>query len=259
MSILRLLVALLVAWLILADCALARHAPTFPQPLSAVMLGMLLGEMALVASWAACARRSWIVRSAVAWSCAALLAWPASVFSGPSWQAWAGLLLIYSAVVAFCWKLLHASGYHWEWPGLAAISPARRLQPHQFSLAWMMEVLTLSAATLGLGSWLALPSIQPWIAAVSAALLAPLVPLAMFALLVESHAGLWRVTLVFVLPLAVAALAILNGADLAKFLAVIAGTELLLGLLAGAIIAVAGGNLRFVGPEEKATPTAIVS
>lgn len=244
MAVLRLLVVLFIAWLILADVALARQAPTFPQPLAAVMLGLLLGEMALIATWAACARRSWVVRAAVTWGCAALLAWPAALYSGPSWRAWTGLLLIFSAVVAFCWKVLELQGFGWQWPETEVRSPQRRLLPHQFSLAWMLETITVASATLGLGSWLALPSVQPWIAALTAILLAPLVPLAMFTLLAETRTYWWRMLLAVVLPLVIASLALLNGTEVAKFLAVLAGTELLLGLAAGALLAAAGGALQ---------------
>jgi hypothetical protein len=108
----------------------------------------------------------------------------------------------------------------------------------------MLEIITVAAATLGLGSWLALPSVQPWIAALTAIALAPLVPLAMFTLLAETRTQWWRALLVVVLPLVAAGLTLLNGTEVGKFLAVIAGTELLLGLAAGALIAVAGGALQ---------------
>jgi hypothetical protein len=167
MAAARLLFLLLAVLLLLGDVIAARQGQSFPHPTAAIMLGLVLGELALVATWAACSRGSWLVRVAICWSAAAVAAWPLALFSGPTWHAWAGLLLIYSATITIGWRLLLATGYQWSWPFGIDTSSTTPLLPHQFSLKWMLKAITACSLALGLGSWFALPAHDPWLAVIA--------------------------------------------------------------------------------------------
>src|SRR5690606_5907183 len=167
MAALRLLVVLLVAWLVLADFVVAREANPYPHRSAAILLGLILGEVGLVASWSALSRSSWLASAGMVWLTAAAAAWPMSLNTAPSWQAWAGLLLIYAGGVVAVWKILLAWGVHIDGLGERTQPPEGRLRSRQYSLARLMEITTAAAMTLGIGSWLALPSTEPYVAAAS--------------------------------------------------------------------------------------------
>ncbi|HTN75030.1 MAG TPA: hypothetical protein VL096_07275 [Pirellulaceae bacterium] len=245
MAILRVLLALFVAWLILADCLLARHSAALPHPSGGIMLGLLLGEAGLVATWFATSRQPWPLRLAISWLTMALLAWPAALYSGPSWRQWVGLLLLFTSGVAVGWKIVQASGWRWCWPGENTPPPQRLLGARQYSLATMLEWLTTAATTLGLASWLALPDKQPLVAATSIVCLALVLPLAMALVLVESRA-LWA-RCGFALGLLVTALlaiGINQGQVSTPLFALVLTTELLVALFAALLLAIGGGSLQ---------------
>ena len=59
MAALRLLSVLVITLLVLSDFAAARGAEAYPDPRGVIFVGLVLGELALVATWCACAKRSW--------------------------------------------------------------------------------------------------------------------------------------------------------------------------------------------------------
>lgn len=244
MAVVRLLLALLITWLILADCLLARTATPFPHPTAGIMLGLLLGEAGLIASWFACSRQHWLARLALGWLAMALLAWPAAMYSGPSWRQWAGLLLLFSGGVALGWKMVQASGWVWEWPTSLSTSTSSKLRSYQFSLAALMELMTTTAATLGLASWLALPDRQPLLAACSVLVLSALPPLCFWLALAETR-SLWsRAGALLIIALLSAFFALLHvSSGLFATMLLLPGTLALVSLLAGTILSLGGGRL----------------
>jgi hypothetical protein len=244
MAAARLLFLLLAVMLLLGDVIAARQGQSFPHPSAAIMLGLVLGELALVASWAACSRGSWLVRVAVAWSAAAAAAHPLALFSGPTWQAWAGLLLIYSATIALGWRLLLAAGYEWSWPFGEEPAAVSRLLPHQYSLQWMLKAITACSLALGLGSWLALPANDPWLAVATIVTLGLCVPVTMSTLLVETRRWWVRAAVPLLVPAAGAVLVMLHAGAAAKFLVVLCGVQTLVLLLAATVTSAAGGEIR---------------
>jgi hypothetical protein len=244
MAVLRLLFVLFALLLLLADGLTARHGAGFPHPTAGVMLGLLLGEAGLVATWSACSRRHWVLRLAVAWLTMALLAWPAAYYTGPSWRQWTGLLLLFGAGVALGWKLVYATGWSWHLPETQAATDQSALRPLQFSMANMLEWTTTLALTLGVGSWLALPDRQPFLAALSILALAALTPLWMAILLAETK-SIWSRCALASLPLlgsaGVIALNLIGGQ--AGLLALVVGTQSLVTIFAALLLAIGGGRL----------------
>ncbi len=254
MAATRLLLVMLGTLLLLADGIALRHAAAFPHPTAAVLLGLLIGQLGLVASWAACARRSWLIRVALVWACAALVAWPISQWTGPSWRAWAGLLLIYAMLVVAAWKLLLAAGY--QWTNLECAQPAQgaRLRAHQFSLAWMLQTTTALALALGVGSWLALPAVKPLLAVASITILALFVPLVISTLLLHTPRWWLRGVLALVVPLGGAVFMKMNGGSTPMFMTLILGVEVLVALAAATVLASVGVAL--VPVTESTAPAA---
>jgi hypothetical protein len=244
MAAARLLFLLLAVLLLLGDVIAARTGQSFPHPTAAIMLGLVLGELALVATWAACSRGSWVARVAICWSAAALAAWPLALFSGPTWHAWAGLLLIYSATIATGWRLLLASGYQWQWPFGGEELHRTALLPHQFSLKWMLKTITACSLALGLGSWFALPAHDPWLAVATIVTLGFCVPVTISTLLLETRRWWVRAAVPLLLPLAGGILVALHGGAAAKFLVVLCGVQTVVLLLAATVMSAAGGEIR---------------
>jgi hypothetical protein len=244
MVAIHLLGSLLAILLGLGSAIALRSAEAYPHPSAAILLGLTLGEVGLVATWSACARRSWMARAAIAWASAALAAWPLSLCSGPSWSAWAGLLLVYCLTIAAVWKLLLAAGYRWS--GLAEAAPAApdRLQPHQFSLAWLMQAMTACALALGIGSWLTLPPAHTTAAVVSLALFGMFVPLTIGTLLVDTPRWWLRVALGMFVPLGGGVLMLVNPGQHALLLVLAFGVQTLVVLLAATVLASVGVALQ---------------
>ncbi len=254
MAIIRVLLVLFVTWLILADCVLARHTEPFPHPSAAIMLGLLLGEAGLVASWFACARQHWLTRLAVVWVVMAVLAWPAALYSGPSWRAWAGLLLLFSGGIAFGWKLMHASGWQLEWPTSFSTRRATNLRGYQFSLASLMELTTIVAATLGLASWLALPDRQPVIAACGMLLLSTLPPLCCWLVMAETQRVWSRLgPLLAMLLVTLLFVGLHHASGLSAMMSLLPCALAIVSLLGGTVVSLGGGRLVHV-TESKSSP-----
>lgn len=243
MATTRLLLVMLGTLLLLADGIALRHAQAFPHPSAAVLLGLVIGQVGLIASWGACSRQSWLVRVPLVWFCAAVAAWPMSLCSGPSWRAWAGLLLIYAMIVVIAWKLLLAAGYRWSTAAEPATNPSPTLRPHQFSLAWMLQGTTALALALGVGSWLALPESKPWLAVASIVILAVLLPLVISTLLLQTPRWWLRSALMLIVPLGGAAFLLMNRGSTPMFLTLLLGVESLVALLAATVLAAAGVSL----------------
>jgi hypothetical protein len=230
----RLLLVLLATLLLLGDGIAWRHVQPFPHPSAAVLVGLLLAQLGLVASWAACGRRSWLVRTAVTWTCAALIAWPLSQCTGPSWRAWASLLLIYSAAIVIAWKLLLAAGYRWT---IGAIAPqASSLRAHQCSLAWILRSLTTCSLALGIGSWLSLPLHDPWTAIVTLAILALCLPMTLSLWLMPTQRWWLRGAAIFMLPLVGALFIALHRGPAAMFIVLCLGVQMFVALLAAMVL-----------------------
>ena len=236
----RLLVVMLGTLLLLADGIALRHAQPFPHPTAAVLMGLVIGQLGLVASWAACSRGSWLVRVAIVWACAALAAWPVAQCTGPAWRAWAGLLLIYALMVVAAWKLLLAAGYQWSSVEQDSVAPPGNLRAHQFSLAWMLRATTALALALGVGSWLALPAIKPWLAVASITILALFMPLVISTLLLQTPRWWLRGLLALVVPLGGVVFLRVNGGATPMFMTLILGVELLVALLTATVLASVG-------------------
>jgi len=241
MAALRLLSVLVITLLVLSDFAAARGAEAYPDPRGVIFVGLVLGELALVATWCACARRSWILRVAIAWACAAGAAWPLAMFSAPSWSAWMGLLLVYSAVIAAGWKVLLSSGWQWNVAGSALAGfHKNNLRPRQISLAWIMEAMTALSLALGVGSWLALPARGPWLALATIVWLASVTPLVFCALLLETQRSGWKLVIALLVPLGAALFAFLPDGP---SMLLLCGVQALVLLLAASVLAVAGVKL----------------
>lgn len=236
----RLLLVMLGTLLLLADGIALRHAAAFPHPTAAVLLGLVIGQLGLIASWAACSRRMWLLRVAVVWGCAALAAWPISAVTAPSWRAWAGLLLIFALLVAAAWKLLLAAGYRWANVDRAEQRVVSRLQSHQFSLAWMMQATTALALALGVGSWLALPAVKPHLAVASIAILALFIPLVISTLLLHTPRWWLRGVLALIVPLGCAVFMRLSGGSTPMFMTLLLGVEVLVALATATVLASLG-------------------
>lgn len=245
MAALRLLLVLLGILLGLANAVALRECRHFPHPTAAVVLGLALGELGLITSWAALARRSWMVRVAIAWAFAALAAWPLAQISGPSWRAWAGMLLLFAIVVVIAWQGLLAIGFQWR-----ARAAIRRecppLGPRQCSLSGMLQVITACALALGMSSWLALPDREPGLAVISILTLAFSVPLTISACVAETPRLWMRGALLLIVPAGAANFSLLYDAPTALFLTLALTVQTLVTLLAAITLSVGGVSLQSV-------------
>lgn len=255
---------LLATSLLLADGIALRHAQAFPHPTAAILLGMLLGQVGLIATWAACSRGSWMVRVMVAWAVIAFAAWPLSLHSSPTWQAWAGLLLIYSAVIVAGWKLTLAAGYCWKVETRVARHP-QLLKPHQFSLAWLLKTSTACSLALGMFSWLALPAQHPITALASIMMLAACIPLTISALVLETNRWWLRGSVAMLMPLLGWLFVSMNAGRGAMLLTLMLGAQLLVAVLSALVINAAGMKLEGVKastaqgePESPLHPVAVL-
>lgn len=235
MSASRLLLSLLGVLLIVADILALRHAQPFPHPTAALLLGLVIGQVGLVASWAACSRQSWLVRISITWSVAALAAGPLAMNSSPTWREWAALLLMYATTVVVAWKLTLAAGYRWLLPQRRAAASA--LKDHQFSLAWMLRTVTTASLALGASSWLMLPVHKPHLAVASMLTLALFVPMAFAALLLKTDRWWLRGMLALILPVGVVAFLVLNRGASPMFFTLLLGVQTLVTLLAATVLA----------------------
>lgn len=235
MSASRLLLSLLGVLLVVADILALRHAQPFPHPTAALLLGLVIGQVGLVASWAACSRQSWLVRISITWSVAALAAGPLAMNSSPLWREWAALLLMYATTVVVAWKLTLAAGYRWSLPsGRAAAS---RLKEHQFSLAWMLQTVTTASLALGASSWLMLPVHKPHLAVASMLILALFVPMTFALLLLTTNRWWLRGALGLIVPLGGAAFLLMNRGASPLLFSLLLGTATLVTLLAATVLA----------------------
>ena len=243
MAALRLLLVLLGILLGLANAVALRDCQHFPHPTAAVVLGLALGELGLITSWAALARRSWMVRVAIAWAFAALAAWPLAQVSGPSWRAWAGMLLLFAIVVAIAWQGLLATGLRWH---TRTFTPSERppLGPRQCSLAGMLQVITACALALGISSWLALPDRDPGVAVISIFTLALSVPLTISACVAETPRLWMRGALLLIVPAGAANFSLLYDASTALFLTLALTVQTLVTLVAAITLSVVGVSVQ---------------
>jgi hypothetical protein len=251
MGALRLLLALLGILLALANAVALRDCQNFPHPTAAVVLGLGLGELGLITSWAALARRSWMVRVAIAWAFAALAAWPLSQLSGPSWRAWAGMLLLFAIVVVIAWQALLATGLRLH-AKTSTLSERPPLGPRQCSLSSMLQVITACALALGISSWLKLPERDPVLAVMSILTLASSVPLTISAFIAETPRLWMRGALLLIVPAGAANFALLYDTPTALFLTLALTVQTLVMLVAAIILSVGGVSLQPV--TESTTP-----